>query len=86
MTYSNNRADRNRETRSSAALFAFAVAALVVVGVIFYTFSDRLSSASNSAAITTAGQGIAGASGKGNIGRQQGTHAGEGGRAAPRNQ
>jgi hypothetical protein len=85
MSYSHYRIVQKRETRSAAALLAFAVASLIVVGVLFYMFSEQISTASNSAAITATGQGVAGPSGKGTVAGQQGTPAREGGGTAPSN-
>src|SRR3954466_4290684 len=62
LALSNSAEARDEERRRIARI---RVASLIVMGVLFYTFSERTSTASNSAAVTTTGRGVAGPSGKG---------------------
>ena len=82
MTYSDDKGPVRERGMTGGAIAALIVFCLIVAGVLVYAFSDNgtNSVSSGMTAASTTGQGTAS---KNNIGGQQGTHAGEGGGAAP---
>ena len=84
MTYSNNSGPVRERGMRGGAMAAVIVFCVIIAGLMVYAFSghDSNTAFSGATATSTIGQGAAS---KNNIGGQQGTHAGEGGGAAPSN-
>jgi hypothetical protein len=87
MTYPNNNRPVRERGMSSGAIAALVVFCLIIAGALVYAFRDNGSNAtaSGTTATSTTGQSTPSTAAKNNIGGQQGTHAGQGGGAAPSN-
>jgi hypothetical protein len=84
MTYPNNNEPLQERGMRGGAMAAIIVFCVIIAGLVMYAFSGHDSNTASRGMTTTStiGRGTASTN---NIGGQQGTHAGEGGGAAPSN-